>query len=272
MSQTLYSNARITTTETNFIIPKWILNDVGYFYPEIYEWITDKTKNAATFNICYKEKFIQLRKQIYWLCNWYDELIQSEIPVIKSEIFCIDIQAENNMESILTKILFNEDLKFIRLCNASPKDIDICVANCKSDIKSIINLFKTSHRTNYMLDENHIHLVVRPYIKIDYELRCFWHNHKLRAVSGPEYYVNDYDQENIKTMIENFFNKYGSEIVYNSVTIDIGICVDSVFIIEFNSFGPDMLAGAEHFNWKSDFMTLFNSSKVVYKFKNEFAW
>jgi len=272
MSQTLYSNSRITITETNFIVPNWILNDVGYFYPEIYDFINDETEILATFDICYKEKFVQLRKQIYWLCNWYDELIESNIPIIKSEIFSIDTKLENNMEMILSKILVDKDLKFIRLCNASPKDVSVCIANCETDINSIINIFKTSHRTNYMLDGDHAHLVVRPFVKIDYELRCFWHNHKLRAVSGPEYYVNDFDQERIKNMIENFFKKYGSEIVYNSVTIDIGICSDSVFIIEFNSFGPDMLAGAEHFNWNSDFMTIFNSNKVVYKFKNEFAW
>ncbi len=272
MSLTEYCNSKITIRETDFIVPLWILNDVGYFYDEIYDWIKCENEIDATFDICHVEKFTQLRKQIYWLCNWYNGLIEFGVPVIKSEIFCIDKNLENNFESVLTKILVGNDLKFLRLCNASPKDISTCIVNCNSDINEIINIFKTSHRTSYMLDSDHIHLVARPHVKIDYELRCFWHNNNLRAVSGPEYYVNDIDQENIKNIIKSFFQTYGEGILHNSATIDIGICDNEAFIIEFNSFGSDMLAGAEHFNWKSDFMTLFNSEEPVFKFKNEFAW
>ncbi len=272
MSLTQYSYSKITIKETEFIVPLWILNDVGYFYEECYTWITKENEINVTIDICHVKKFIQLRKQIYWLCNWYDELIESNIPVIKSEIFCIDNNLENNFESVLSKILVGDDLKFLRLCNASPKDVSSCVVNCNSNVDEIMNIFKTSHRTSYMLETEHIHLVARPFVKIDYELRCFWHNNKLRAVSGPEYYVNDVNREIIKTIIKIFFEIHGNNISYNSATIDIGICDNEAFIIELNSFGPDMLAGAEHFNWKSDFMTLFNSQEPVFKFKDEYAW
>lgn len=60
--------------------------------------------------------------------------------------------------------------------------------------------------------------------------------------------------------------------MYHSVTIDIGIYQNEAFIIEFNSFGPDMLAGAGLFNWINDQNTLFNSYEPVFRFKDEYAW
>lgn len=124
------------------------------------------------------------------------------------------------------------------------------------------------------------HLVLRPVVKIDHEVRCIWHNYKLRAVSGPTcrrraystYYVDEEIQQLIKHKINLFFKTYGADIMYNSAVIDIGIENDNIFIIEFNSFGSDMLARITEFDWEDDFMVLYNSREPVYRFHKEFEW
>lgn len=249
---------KIIVKDQEFIVPTWILDDVGYFYEEIYNWIIKEKDDYVIFNICHLNKFKQLRKQIYWLCHWYDELIEANIPVIKSDVYDV-----TNLD-ILHDILHEE--KFIRLCNASPKDISSCLFN--GNIDSIIDIFKTSARTSYMLESDHIHLVLRPVVKMDHELRCFWHKHQLRAVSGPEYYIEN--TESIKNKIILFFDTYGKDIIYNSAVIDIAIHLDNVFIIEFNSFGSDMLAGVGHFKW--DEPLLYHADKPVFRFKSKYQW
>jgi hypothetical protein len=175
------------------------------------------------------------------------------------------------MNSILEKNLDSDC--FIRFCNASPKDITQPIFGPNLSPIEVINIFKKSNRTCYMFDGNHMtHLIIRPVVNIEYELRCFWHKHKLRAVSGPLFYVNDEMQANIKLIVNQFFIEHGSHICYNSCTIDLGLTNDIPFIIEINSFGLDMLASAELFKWEEDFTILYNSNEPIYKFKKEFEW
>lgn len=313
---TQYIDSKIGYDLDDFIVPEWILDDVGYFYPEVYQHIYQEKNKIVTFPMTYKDTFIQLRKQTYWLCNWYDELIKEGIPVIPSKIICIHNDT-TIMKNILDKELTDE-YKFLRFCNASPKDIIEPIFNKNSP--DICNVFQTSHRTNYMFNTNLIsniplvnntlnntlyipstdtssinsfstcaslhktHLVIRPVVHIDHEVRCLWHKHKLRAVSGPLYYVNDVIQNDIKNAVDHFFQTYGSSIPYNSATIDLGINLSAnlnnnnlnnnykTFIVEINSFGSDMLAVSAHFNWKEDFMILYNAKTPVYRFKEEFEW
>ena len=269
---TLYSDSRISRYKSYFIVPIWILDDVGHFYPEIYDLVISKNLLTVKFDILYIEKFIQLRKQIYWLCNWYNELLKANIPVIKSKCFCI-----NNDINVMKNILLEEltdKYKFIRFCNASPKDIISPIFNMFDEPDDIINIFTSSHRTNYMFDNiQHLtHIVIRPVIKIDHEVRCVWHDYILRAVSGPSYYINEDDKLIIKLLVDKFFQQHGCNIVFNSAIIDIGITQDDVYIIEINSFGVDMLSIIGHFDWENDFMVLYNSDTPVYRFKQEFEW
>lgn len=263
---TLYSDSKIIRTETKFIVPEWILDDVGYFYPEVYTQIIPGSETR--FPIEYISTFIQLRKQIYWLCNWYDELTEDDIPVIHSDLYCIQNDPQI-MQLILESKLAGEN-KFIRFCNASPKDI---LDPIFKTADTVVDVFQQSARTNYMFDGDHqTHLVIRPYIKIDHEVRCVWHKHQLRAVSGPSYYIGESIQTHIKNLIGIFFQKYGPDIIFNSAIIDIGICLDGVYVIEINSFGSDMLARIAYFDWEGDFMILYNSDECVYRFKPEFEW
>jgi hypothetical protein len=271
MAITTYSSSTIAISSTEFVVPQWIMDDVEHFYPIISDWIKRETEFETTFDILYLNQFIQLRKQIYWQCNWNNELVDAKIPMIPSEVFCTN-NNEQSMVSILYKQL-NSNPKFVRFCNASPKDATLPIFTKDDDVDDIMDIFKASHRTAHMLhDSHHTHLILKPAVEIDYEVRCFWHKYKLRAVGGPEFHVDDDKQQLIKKLVLRFFDEYGKKITYNSATIDLGIHSNKVFIIELNSFGSDMLAGAGHFKWTDDFMKLYNSNVPVFKFKDEFAW
>lgn len=264
----------LTTIKQNpfeFIVPKWIMDDVSKFYPETSEWIKSENNNQTTFDILYLKKFTQLRNQMYWMCKWYNKLITTNVPVIESKLYHI-----GNDVNIMVKILSNEflsdDTKFLRFCNASPKDVVTPIFDNETPIHDIVNVFKTSKRTKYMLDDCCAHLVIRPIVEINHEVRCFWHKYKLRAVSGPDYHVEQNVQKHIEQTITQFFDNYGKTLTYNSAVIDVGMCGSNAFIIEINNFGTDMLTGAGHFDWGSDCMTLYNSETPVFKYKEEFSW
>jgi hypothetical protein len=264
------SQSKIIRKPSHVSVPKWILDDVGYFYPEVYDHIVRESEINVTFSNDYDKTFCQFRKQIYWMCNWYEDLVSNGIPVISAKFYCINNDPEQ-MISILDQVL-TED-KFIRFCNGSPKDIETPIYGSDSDPEEIIKVFKESARTFYMFSGPHpTHLIVRPVVKIEHEVRCFWHRNKLRAVSGPDHYVEESEQKEIKETVNDFFQTHGPSLCFNSATIDLGITTNTAFVIEINSFGLDMLAGAEFFSWKDDFNILYDSTEPVYKFKPPFRW
>lgn len=267
---TSYTHGQIIIQKNDFLVPHWILDDIGNFYPNVYDQIILETKHDVKIDIKFLKEFLQLRKQIYYACNWYDELIDESIPTIKSNLFCID-NDYNVMKNILDSNLIGK--KFLKFCNACPKDIYPLPIFENKDTNEIINIFKKSNRTNFMIDSTHkTHLMIRDVVNIKYEVRCFWHKFKLRAISGPDFFVNLEQQEYIKKMITIFFEKYGQYISYNSATIDIGLFEDDVFVIEINSYGIDGQAGAELFKWKEDFNILYNATEPIYRFMSEFHW
>ena len=79
---TEYQYAQLIINENDFYVPTWILDDVGYFYPEIYNHIVKEKSKYVIYNNDYLKKFKQLRKQIYWMCHWYSQ----EIPMLEANI------------------------------------------------------------------------------------------------------------------------------------------------------------------------------------------
>lgn len=259
---TLYQDGKIILNHDNFVVPLWILDDVGDCYPQVFDNMLSEDDVHAVFNISFYESFVQLRKQIYWLCNWYDGLIDANIPVIKADIVPID------------KLVLYQKC-FLRCCNASPKDVSCCIFDQYDSIDNIIDVFKISKRTNYMFSDNnlsnHTHIVVRPIVTMHVEVRCVWHKYKLRAVSVP-YFLDVHEQEQMGNAIILFFNTYSKDITFNSAVFDLNIINNIVTIIEINSFGMDMLAKIAYFDWKEDFNILYNSTSPVFRFKQIYEW
>ena len=80
---TTYKLSTVTKVDKEFVVPTWILDDVEYFYPEVCDEIVREDDNIAVFNIKYFSTFVQLRKQVYWLCNWYKELVVKKYLLLK---------------------------------------------------------------------------------------------------------------------------------------------------------------------------------------------
>ena len=209
---TSYNYRKIILNNNTFMVPMWILDDVGDHYQEVYTYIVSEHDDYVVMDAIWYEHFIQLRKQIYWVCHWYYDLVNAKIPVIPSNI-------------VSTYDLIH-DLKlthtsFLRCCNASPKDISTCIFDEHDSIDKIMNILKSSNRTNYILD-SHNHIVIRPVVVIGIEVRCIWHKYKLRAVSCPTFLEQD-QQENVKAIVVHFYNTYGKDIMINSAIFDLNI-------------------------------------------------
>ncbi len=95
------------------------------------------------------------------------------------------------------------------------------------------------------------------------EFRCFVHCRKLVAISQANpYHVDEalstcQDKVALFTSICGFLsNSILHLIEYEDVTIDVVLLSQKVFVIEMNSFGPDMFAGSAMFDWIADSRTL----------------
>lgn len=108
-----YTHSKITIKHNEFIVPMWILDDVEYYYPEVSKNIVSKSKNGASFGILYYDQFVQLRKQIYWLCHWYDELVNADIPVIDAELFCIHNDPVKMEDVLKNKLKIKNSFVFV---------------------------------------------------------------------------------------------------------------------------------------------------------------
>lgn len=207
--------------------------------------------------------------QSYYACNWYEYFVNNNIPTIKS------ILLEGSTLSELVEEIDSNLIKypFVRLCNASPKDYK---KSCLFDsIDDVVLALENSNRTWHMLEEldHGIHILMRKFKQIDIEARCFICDGKLTAVSCNNY-LEENEQKTVQDIILDFFDIFLDRIPYDRVTIDIGISdnFNDIYIIECNSFGVEMNAGAELFDWNEDYEALHNSKITIFKFKDLFAW
>jgi hypothetical protein len=203
----------------------------------------------------------------YYACFWYPYFVEHNIPTIKSIIL-----KARQLEALESEInTFIKKYPFVRLCNASPKDYKKdCIFSNFFEVKEAL---ENSNRTWYMLTKEHgIHLLMRKYVAIVLEARCFIYNSKLTAVSC-DYYCTKEEKKTIKESILEFFDVYLHKIPYDTVTIDIGMNKEQdLFIIECNGFGPDSKASAELFDWHQDYKHLYSDTNVSFRFKKEYAW
>lgn len=197
-------------------------------------------------------------------CDWYPKLIAAAIPTIKSVLVPI-----NSWEEFGTVLESNRHLfpTFIRFCNASPKDVIEPIFT--DNTSSIIETFKSSARTFYMMDSPHGACVMfRELVDIDHEVRCFW-NGALRAVSGPLYYIDPQLRQLIESSVLDFFAIYEDKIPYKTCAIDLCINDGFPFIVEINSYDK---ASAELFDWDHDEQILLSSANPVFKYYPEFQF
>ncbi len=247
--------------EDEIVVPDWIMEDLVrrdnslkfYFRKIGSTYYSNENCGSLCRNIF---------TNMYRACDWYIKFNSLNVPIIDSII--IDIRNKDRDE-ILDIIEHNmEKYKFVRLCNASPKDVGSSL-DC-DDQCQIMQLLEESRRTNYMFTSDHVCLFMRREEELECEVRCFFHKKKLRAVSCV-FHMDEGDMYIVKNKILKFFDKYTSSIsgVYNSVSIDLCVDIDP-FVVECNQFGCKSLAGAELFRWNEDFHIIHNSNIPVFRF------
>ncbi len=253
----------ITKTEFAVNIPKWIFDDIK----ESIDIPIEHNREFVTCDIKFYDYIIEKRKQIYWGCYWYPKLIEYNIPTPMSILQKVDTWTSVN------KILNDniEQYKFVRFCNASPKDYSIPIFD--NSVEASVAL-QNSNRTRWMINDKFpTCLFMRKFVEIENECRCYFHKGCLRAVAGPDNYLDECDQDIVKDSVLKFFDAHSDNIskIYNSVVIDL--CVDNdPFIVECNSFGMDMLSRDGIFDWKEDWSVLYNSEIPEFRFKDYFEW
>ncbi len=209
------------------------------------------------------------RREMYFACQWYPKLVDANIPTIPSQLLrstFYDIRED-------LKTLWNHSdplgtSKFVRLCGGSPKDgHETCIfINSNRATDAIMS----SQRTLSLLSEYHAHLMVRQVMTINQECRCFIHNHQLRAVSIYHFCPLDHEvRAELEYRILDFFDIYGFLLPYHSCVMELGLNDDQVFVIEFNSFGVDLFAGASLFDWDKDMVLLHHSETPIFRYPLE---
>jgi len=221
---------------------------------------------GVTYNIDLLEQ-INIQRQLSYVATvWYPE-IEGKIPTAKGVLYRIE-SLKHLMELLRTHIPSPDGSNvFVRLCDMSPKDV--LHPPIFSDATKAYEVLLSSNRTRYNILSKSLFL--RELRVYNWEARCFWSRNKLRAVS---FGASGLDQIT-KDKILKFFTTYGHFIPYNSVVVDIGEVNNGsevIELIEFNTFGPDMLATAGHFCWHEDLHILLASPEPIFRDLPEYSF
>lgn len=195
-------------------------------------------------------------------CHWYEALKDDNIT---AESIILPVESLSQLYEILDSHL--QQYPFVRSCAMSPKDIiDISLFNSpdhKQNVASAFNALMSSERTRDIVGK---HIFMRRAQTYKVECRCWYRLDKLRAVSSGDNISSYY-----KAIVE-FFQRYSKDSIYETAIVDIGIDTEGkIWIIEFNTFGPDMLATAGNFSWYEDIILLMNSKQPVFRHTGEFG-
>jgi len=225
------------------------------------------------------EDYRKLRRMTYFACNWYPRLIEQAIPTISSKLIrtsMLDLREDLRDHFTGEAQLSMNDLEaeglaprwFVRLCGSSPKDM-IDVPIYSNPDKACDDLMRSQRTlkimTNYSHD-NKFHLFLRDVVDIDYECRCFIHEHRLRAVSVYQFITPEQRKE-FEVMILDFMEEYQDRLPYNSCVMELGMEEGGFpFVVEFNSFGIDGFADASLFDWDRECSILYHSTAPEFRY------
>lgn len=236
-------------------IPKWCYEDTPVpFESEVDHGYLSKIS---------KEEYRQMRRKTYYACHWYPSLQRSNIPVLESKL----VHFDNLREDLPNLMKEYPDYSFIRACGNSSKDLGVPIF---FDPRKAASALMDSMRTLRVFQEGHKHLLMRKVVEIEIECRCFIHKRKLRAVS---LYCH-LEKEKLREFQEkciDFFDRYASDLPYSSAVVEICREKDDerLQIVEFNSFGMDMYASADLFDWEKDREILYGAEEPDFRTSNE---
>jgi hypothetical protein len=168
---------------------------------------------------------------------------------------------------------------FVRLSSSSCKDAEL--PSVVDNWEDAIDLIYSSGRCRtYLKNEfnDDMYICLRTPIEtdIDRELRCFFFNGKLRAVTSTSDGIlpTAITPEIVQKRVIPFFNRIAKDIPYYECVVDITILKDEerVILLEFNSWKVpnknrkkhgNYVAGSYNFDWDIDYEILTTSETPV---------
>lgn len=209
-----------------------------------------------------ESKIRTLRLEAYRACHWYYD-IEDTVPTAKSIL--VRVHSLKDIKQTLEKYI--EAYPFVKSCGMSPKDIIDPPVFDSSDIDlNVENAMMALCQSIRTIDIVNMHLFMREKLEFVIESRCWVRLDKLRAVSSGDDITQYYD------LIVEFFTKHMEHFPYFTAIVDIGITAEhKVYLIEFNTFGPDMIATAGNFSWYEDIAILLNAPKPVFRHPDMFG-
>ena len=159
----------------------------------------------------------------------------------------------NNIALTITSRMFKKGL-FLRMDSVSPKDLMLNgqISSMKvTSIKEVLNIMKKSTRINnsitqypYTLLESQRYIVFCNYVDEHFDEVRIWYSFG-RVIA----YHHEQDAEiNIKKIIQ-FIDAISKLIPYEEVVIDLAYFKDRIKIVEFNSYGKNMVCRTDGVNW-----------------------
>lgn len=195
------------------------------------------------------------------------ELDEDDLNVLKR--YAVDPKAPKIQELAQRIKIAGESLNhpflFVRLNSVSPKPRRL--SHNRFNVKSVgwehraLELLMESSRTRHTLHNplwDH-YIMIRKFVPIEewQEFRCFIYKNRLTAISQYHCYQKYKklagQKSKIRDMIYKFYRENFVYIPYEDCVMDVIISDDDyVQIVEFNSFGPDGMAGSSLYNWDID--------------------
>lgn len=211
---------------------------------------------------------------IGWRCGRLAIPSDSETDNFDELWSCVDELSESN--------LFDGTRWFFRFSRNSPKDgmPSFPVVSEYDVLEKVV----TSARASFALEHGNDTLYFRKFrdtIEVCNEFRVFIHKQKITAIST---YVSEFtdftmlpdDQlcQIADKMHEYWQNLEFLDVLPDSYTMDLHVpddvlTHDSIYLIEFNSFGYHMAAGSCLFDWIDDYDSIYSDGeKIVFRLAN----
>lgn len=228
------------------------------------------------YSLSSKEELFKRKIEFTHAENWYPELEDAKEGTRKLTFDSVLIPFEFSPEEKKKKIQIAIDgfggKAFIRLNSVSPKHQEPVTS-----AQEAIDILNGSERTREVFGLYKNYIMVREYKELprNMEFRLFVRKGKLRAISRYDVYdFSPLDPTRIRSVIKQWFSSLQRENLdlFDDYTMDVvlweenkeeSLFDDGVFIIEYNSYGPDSLAGSCLFHWENDWEILSRGDAVI---------
>ena len=180
----------------------------------------------------------------YYFSEWYDTINENS-NTIKSYIFDYNELYGCSIDKLIKKLPGRYCFARLDTCSSKPD------APFMSS-QEILDSLQNSDRTREYCDTD-MKVIIREYVDIDEEFRCYFHEGILRGISGLDRELDKKERDNILNFA--YRAKFYSE--FNDCCIDIGYVNKQLTVIEINT--PVYLCGSSGYfdlNVPSDYEIL----------------